>query len=197
MKKTLAISFGAFLISFVIQYLLIYLFPYTGLSRLLAIPFCIFLSAIVAAVYYYGVKFYSTFQDHPNLYGLLTLVLVIFLNIQLYVQEFRPSIWSQIYSYSKVYLNYDTIKYDDLFIPRDRQDYMRTPGELPKYVAALHKFRNKIPYDGSYSIYLVRETPVSDPSDYDPVLYSSEEIYSKLDTGAEKQFYRILGWSKE
>ena len=197
MKKFLAISFGLVLVSIVLQSLLIYLFPYTGLSRILSIPLCILLSSFIAAAYYYGVKFYSTFQNYSALFGFISFLVIVVLNIQFFPQESRLSVWQKIACYSTVYVNYENVEYDDIFIPKENLNYAHEPCEAQKYVAALQKYKDKIPYDGSYSLYLVRETPVSDPYDYDPVLHSSTEIYSKLNTGAEKQFFRILEWSKE
>ena len=180
MKKTLAISFGLVLVSIVLQSLLIYLFPYTGLSIILTVPLCILLSSFIAA-----------------LFGFLSFLAIVILNIQFFPQESRLSVWQKSACYSTIYMNYENVEYNDIFIPRENLNYIHEPCEAQKYVAALQKYKNNIPYDGSYSLYLVRETPVGDPSDHDPVLHSSTEIYSKLNTGAEKQFFRILEWTKE
>ncbi|WP_421774386.1 hypothetical protein [Gracilimonas sp.] len=197
MQKTLAISFVLVFVSIVLQSLLIYLFPYTGLSRILSVPICILLSSFIAAAYYYGVKFYSIIESYSALLGFLSFLVIVILNIQFFPQESSLSVWQKIACYSTVYVNYENVEHDDIFIPRENLNYAHKPCEAQKYVAALQKYKNEIPYDGSYSLYLVRETPVSDPSDYDPVLHSSTEIYSKLNTGAEKQFFRILKWSKK
>lgn len=193
MKKTIAISCGLVILSIVLQSLLIYLFPYTGLSRILSVPLCIFLSSFIATAYYFGIKFYTSFQNHSIILGgFLAFLMIVVLNLHFFPQESRLSTWQKISCYSRVFSNYEGVEYNDIFIPRDNTNYAHEPCEEQKYIAALHKYKDEIPYDGSYSLYLVRETPVSDPSDYDPVLHSPNEIYPKLNTGAEKQFYRIL-----
>lgn len=178
--------------SFLIQIELVYLFPYTGLGRIITIPLAILLTVGIAAFYFFGVLTNKTLKSYPVLTAIPTFFLVCFINLQIYTQEYRPSVVSQIKNYIQVYFNYNEIVFEDIYIPRSNPDYQYQEGYLPRYVAALHKFQDQIPYDSTYSIYLEKDRNITYVSGYNPILTSKNEIKEKLKTGAERIFYELL-----
>ena len=178
--------------SILIQAELVYLFPFTGLGRIIAIPLAIILTAGIAAAYLYGFKTNKIFKSYPLLIAIPILLIVCFVNLQVYKQEYRPPVLSQLKNYIQVYYNYDQIVFEDIYIPRSNPDYQHQEGYLPRYVAALHKFQDQIPYDSTYSIYLEKDRNIVYANNYDPILTSKKEIKEKLKTGAEKKFYELL-----
>ena len=180
------------IIVFLLPSLLVYLFPYTGLGRIIALPIIVLISINVVIGYYFLVSKNETYKKYPLFSALIALISILLINLVFYPQESRQTILTQTKNYIVTYNNYDGIVFEDIYIPRDNYLYIHQSDSLQRYIAALHKFQDQIPYDSTYSIYLEADRNIIYANEYDPILTSKEEIREKLKTGAEKLFYDIL-----
>lgn len=170
------------------------MFPYTGLAIMIMLPLSLIATLILISAYYFCVRNISFFQKHSWSIGVLTVLLVSVINIHLFPQEYRPPVWQQLSSYYQTYNQYHQLEYQDIYIPRMFPDFKHSKGKLENYVGALHKYRDNIPYDSTYSIYLSHERPGMKQQGEKDILKSEDDILNKLDTGAERLFYKILNW---
>lgn len=192
MEKRAVIVICMIIVSILLQNALLYLFPHTGLERILMVPFCIFISFVIAFTYYFVVNKFLHFRKNENIYGIISLILIAFLNIHLFAQDSQKSVWQHLSCYTQVFIKYSDIEYNDIFIPRENPYFTHDNCEYQKYTAALHKFQDQIPYDGSYSIYNKQRNYYNSYGEIDPVLESQEEIYTKLRIGADQVFFKLL-----
>ncbi|MGW8957059.1 hypothetical protein [Paenibacillus sp. NPDC055715] len=129
-------------------YLLIELFPYTGLGRVIMLPFIFMINAVLIGLTVFLIrKFYSVF------YIIILLVVVLLtlrITVSLYPQEFSPSIPQQINDSIAAINDYDHSLPADLEKP-SFNTYQTGANE--KYVVALYKYRHDIPLDGSFHLY--------------------------------------------
>ncbi|MGR6129388.1 hypothetical protein [Paenibacillus sp. SER-28] len=128
--------------------ILIELFPYTGLGRIVALPLVFILNATLIISVIHLIRKLS-----PLCCALIlvpTILLSIWNTILFYPQEFSPSIPKQIkYSISAIQ------HYDDLTLA-DWEGYTYSPsrsGESERYVVALYKYKHRVPLDGTAYFY--------------------------------------------
>lgn len=182
------------LVAFIFPAILVYLFPYTGLGRIIALPFIIIFSLGVVIGYFYLTKKEEKVKNYPLLSTIVALICIVLINLVLFPQENRPSILTQLNNYINVYQNYDEIIFEDIYIPQNDSRFIHNKDSLQRYVAALHKFQTEIPYDSAYSIYFAEDRFFVNGKEVNPILTSKNDIPIKLKTGAEKVFYDILNF---
>ncbi len=149
-------------------YILIVLFPYTGLGRIVALPIIFILNTIIIIL---GIYVKHKYNHQRNILAWSTIVLLTIINsVLFYPQESGPSVTKQVWYSVYAINNFDNSTISDLDLPlSDKSDLN---GKPERYVVALYKYRQHIPLDGSFQIY--RE-------DYDDTSISSiEEIPKKL-----------------
>lgn len=149
------------------------------------------LSSIIFAFIYLQLSIKKKIT-RPILFESLSFSILVIVTLQTFPQENHPPIPSQLYGFFEVFFKYDEIKYSDIYIPKEFPNFRSHSNLGPKYIAAIHKFQDSIPYDGSYSIYLDEERNISHIYGYDPILRSREEIHTKLQFEIEKVFYGLL-----
>ncbi|MVO99553.1 hypothetical protein [Paenibacillus lutrae] len=188
MKRAVVCGLATLLISVTMIILMVQLFPYTGLGRIIAIPMTIVVNSAIIAL---GI-FLSRKMELPQFVIIWTLIIVITASntITFHPQENSPSVYKQIgHSISAVKHN-DEIKLFSLYKPIESHDAEKlspdkqTPQE---YIVALHKFRFEIPLDGSF----VLDESVNKYG-VDPAIRNIEEISDKL-----VGHYEILWWYLE
>ncbi|WP_316569098.1 hypothetical protein [Neobacillus sp. YIM B06451] len=139
-QKVVLKAMAAILPTFILIELLVRLFPYTGLVRILAIPLILSLNiAFVAAAIFLTRK--GTVLRNLLVWPvaiLLTLITTTFF----YPQESSPHVAVQIRDSITALKNYNGIKPEDL--EKDDEE---------TYVVALYKFRKEIPLDGTFYLY--------------------------------------------
>lgn len=161
--------------SIVLQYILIKLFPYTGLERIVTIPATIALNLTFIAVYF----IISTKYGHRILNITVTLLLSIVMTIVLYPQDSDPPVYVQSTLAINAISDFDAITLEDLEINTDVNN--------PRYVVALYKFKDQLLSKGTYQLYQ-RENVYF----YNYSIHKLEEIPSKL-IGYHKVMWWYLG----
>ncbi len=194
-KKALFSAIFIVIVSVHLQILFVYLFPYTGLGRIIAIPFNIGMSAIISMFYYYAVKTGESAKKYPVLISIPVLILVMFLNAQMFTQVDGIPITQKIKGYINVFQNYENVRYEDIYITNERENYSLNPVLEAKYIAALQKYKDQIPRDGSFGLYNFREDLSVSPTNK-KILKGNTKIENLLKTGAEKEFFKLLEATK-
>ncbi len=189
--KAFVIAVLMVFLSIILQMLFVYLFPYTGLGRIISIPMSIGLSIVVSIIYFFSIYTIESEKKYPILISIPVLILVIFLNAQLFPQDNGAPITVKLRSYISAYQDYESIKYDDIYLTNDRDNYVLSRDIEARYIAALQKFESEIPRDGSFSLYNFREDSSASPSDKN-ILIEGTDIQTLLKTGAEKEFFKLL-----
>jgi hypothetical protein len=167
-------------------YILIKLFPYTGLGRIIALPLAFILNSSVIIL---GIVITRNLKHTRYTLSWISIVLLTVLNtIVIYPQESRPNISKQIlYSISAIN-NFDHSPLADLELPLSESSIK---GGHERYVVALYKYRQQIPLDGTYYIY--RE---SSSYYFDTSIKSIDELPTKL-IGNDKLIWWFLEKTKK
>ncbi|WP_059173510.1 hypothetical protein [Bacillus sp. FJAT-27445] len=140
-QKAVLKGIAAILPTFILIELFIRLFPYTGLARIIAIPWilCINVSLVGAAIYFIRK---GTALGRNKLVWPVTILLTLITTIVFYPQEGSPHVAVQIRDSLAALKNYNEIK------PEDMEE-----DDEEKYVVALYKFQKDIPLDGTFYLY--------------------------------------------
>jgi len=173
------------------QVMLAAMFPDSDVGGFMRVPASILATAVLLYLYYWIIDNIPALEKVSFVLGIFTLSGIVMLNIELHRQDGRPGVWQQLGSYAYVAQNYRSISCDIINEPIMRSRRNMKPGEIEKYVAAVHRCREIIPLDGSYALYSVKPRNASDQHF---VITDLNEIPDKLDTGIERQFYRFLEW---
>ncbi len=156
--------------------LMVQLFPYTGLGRIIAIPMTIVANLAIIAL---GI-FLSRKMKLPQFVIIWIVIIVITASntITFHPQEYSPSVYKQIGNSISAIKNNVEMKKSSLYKPIESYDIeKRSPDKQTpeEYIVALHKFRAEIPLDGSF----VLDESV-DKYGVDPAIRNIEEISGKL-----------------
>ncbi|WP_256873628.1 hypothetical protein [Paenibacillus kribbensis] len=174
-RRNLIYALIALLPTLFMFHILITLFPYTGLGRILVLPLVFILNAVLIISVIYLIR-----KLGPLCYTLVLLpfiLLSIWNTIYFYPQEFSPSIPKQI-SYSISAINH----YDDLTMV-DWERYTFTAngnGDSERYAAALYKYKHRVPLDGSLYFYndtdFHKDSPIKNLNGIPPELYPHHQF---------------------
>lgn len=174
-SKNITIFLILILPSIVLQYILIKLFPYTGLERIVTIPATIALNLTFIAVYF----IISTKFGHRILNITVTLLLSIVMTIVLYPQDSDPPVYVQSTLAINAIRDFDQITIEDLEINVGRNN--------PRYLVALYKFKDTLLSKGTYQLYQHENVYF-----YNYSINNLQEIPSKL-IGYHKVMWWYLG----
>ncbi|MBP1993049.1 hypothetical protein [Paenibacillus eucommiae] len=166
-------------------YILIELFPYTGLGRIVALPSIFILNTIIIVLGVYITHRLNRKRLSYTLAWFTILLLTVLNTIVLYPQEFSPSVSKQVWYSISAIKNFDDSPIKDMKLPISHTN----EGANEKYIVALYKYRLQIPLDGSYFIY--REYK-SDMSSNDTAIKTIEDIPTKL-----KGHHKLIWWFLE
>lgn len=121
--------------------LLIDLFPYTGLGRIVSIPSTIFINSLVI-VLCLVIKKKALWIRISKI--VITIITTIWITIAGHPQESAPSVFVQSKNAIHAIQEIDNITREDLNVNGDVN---------PRYVVALYKYRDEILSDGTYQLY--------------------------------------------
>ncbi|WP_379159488.1 hypothetical protein [Paenibacillus sp. sgz5001063] len=151
---------------------LIYLFPYTGLGRIVSIPSTIIINSLVILL----CLFISNKVLWINISKtLITNLITIWITIAGYPQESDPPVLVQSKNAIHAIQEIDNITKEDLNVNGDVS---------PRYVVALYKYRDEILSDGTYQLYQ-RDNEYF----YDYSINDVHEIGSKL-----IGYHKVMWW---
>ncbi|WP_229522420.1 hypothetical protein [Paenibacillus monticola] len=122
--------------------LLIYLFPYTGLGRIISIPSTIIINSLIILLCLVITNKVLWIKISKIL---MTIVITIWITIAGYPQEFNQSVLVQSKNAIHAIQAIDNITKEDLNVDGNVNN--------PRYVVALYKYRNEILNDGTYQLY--------------------------------------------
>jgi hypothetical protein len=175
----------ALLPTLILFFILIQLFPYTGLERIVALPliFCLNATIIFVAI--------TLLKNSNNLHYKLVLgvivLLTIIITVALYPQPGGPSVFKQIANSISAINQYDQITIQGLNLPLEKT-YSSHNGDPERYVVSLYKYRKDIPLDGSYHIY--RENELDELKYWkDTSITNTDEIPNKLEG-----HHKVIWW---
>lgn len=188
MKRIVVFSLTTFSISIIMIILMVQLFPYTGLGRIITIPITIVVNSAIIAL---GI-FLSRKMKLPLcvIVWIVIIVITVSNTITFHPQEYSPSVYKQIGHSISAIKHYDEIGKASIYKSIESHDVenlslnIQTPQE---YIVALHKFRDELPLDGSF---VLNESV--DKYGVDPIIRNIEEISGKL-----VGHYEILWWYLE
>jgi len=159
--------------SVLLLFVLIKLFPYTGLGRIISIPATVLINSlfIIICMTLNKIKYGKKILNIT-----VVLILTLSLTVGLYPQEFNPPIFVQSIKAVNAIQDLDQITREDL----------KTNGELdnPRYVVALYKFKDELLSEGVYQLYQ-RENVYF----YNYSINELEEIPSKL-----IGYHKVMWW---
>lgn len=140
--KLLIILIVVMLPSVLLQVVLISLFPYTGLGRIVTIPLTVIINLTITINCILLIK---RKKWGKYLTIVLSLSLTIVVTIGLYPQEFNPPILVQSINAVDAIQDYNQIQRNDL----------ESNGRLndPRYVVALYKYKDDLLDEGIYQLY--------------------------------------------
>ncbi len=173
------------------QMMLSAMFPYAELGSVFTIPASILSTAVLMYLYYWLIDNIPPLEKASFVLGVLTLGGIVAINVELHKQEGSPGVWDQMGNYIHVVQNYNSITCDTVNEPINSRRANLKPGEVERYVAALHRCREIIPIDGTYALYAVQTRNISNP---DLIIHDIDEIPQKLETSVERYFYNFLEW---
>ncbi|OKP94389.1 hypothetical protein [Paenibacillus sp. P46E] len=149
-SKVLVKDIWSYIFSFILLLLptilllvsLVYLFPYTGLGRIVSIPSTIIINSLVIVL--------CLFISNKVLWikiskTLITILITIWITIAGYPQEFNPPVLAQIKNAINAVQAIDSITKKDLNVNGNVSN--------SRYVVALYKYRDEILDDGTYQLY--------------------------------------------
>ncbi|MHA6534602.1 hypothetical protein [Paenibacillus sp. BAC0078] len=156
--------------------LLIYLFPYTGLGRVVSIPVTIFMNSLVILLCLVITKKVLWIKISKIL---ITILITIWITIACYPQEFNPPVLVQSKNAIHAIQEIDNITKEDLNVNGNVNN--------PRYVVALYKYRDEILNDGTYQLY-----QQDNEYFYDYSIDDVNEIGSKL-----IGYHKVMWWYLE
>lgn len=123
-----------------LQLVLINLFPYTGLGRIVSVPVTVIINTLLII----ACKIFTRKHGKKVLIITVTLFITLTLTVGLYPQESSPPIYVQTMQAVKAIQDFDYTTREDL----------KTNGNLenPKYIVALYKFKDEILSEGVYQL---------------------------------------------
>ncbi|NGZ77683.1 hypothetical protein [Saccharibacillus alkalitolerans] len=142
-RNNAALSVLLFMLpSFLLLFVLFDFFPNTGLGRILSTPATLLVNLLITMA--------LVLLPYRKLWfrivrGVVVIVCTCWITIAFYPQEFSPPIEEQAAEAVRAIRDIDTVTRNDLV---DRARF-----EDPRYVVALHKYLDEIPFDGSYQLY--------------------------------------------
>lgn len=155
-------------------YVLVYLFPYTGIERIVALPAIFFINTTI--IFIVMIKSYSLKKHRRIIIWIFTILLTIFLSIAMYPQEHNPHVIKQMGNSISTIKEYDRISEVELDLSSAQNNSsMDNQSVEDRYVVALYKFKDQIPLDGTYNLYQQESTYF-----YDTTIRSIDEISDKL-----------------
>lgn len=158
--------------SVILQYILIKLFPYTGLARVMTVPATFVINSLLIFVCIIITKKYG----YRILSITVTLVLSIGMTIGIHPQEFYPSVYTQSSEAIKAISDFDQITLEDLEVNGHKNK--------PRYVVALYKFKDQLLSKGTYQLYQEKNVYF-----YNYSINDLEEIPSKL-----IGYHKVIWW---
>lgn len=188
MKRIFISSVATILITVIMIILMVQLFPYTGLGRIITIPMTIVVNLAIIASGIFLTRKVKLLQ-----FVIIWIVIVIITasnTITFHPQEYSPSVYKQIGHSISVIKHYDEIEKSSLYKPIESQDVEKQSLDKQtsqEYIVALYKFRDEIPLDDSFVL-----DESLEKYGVDPAIRNIEEISDKL-----LGHYRILWWYLE
>ncbi|TCZ79384.1 hypothetical protein E0485_05850 [Paenibacillus albiflavus] len=162
-------------------YILIELFPYTGLGRIVALPMIFVINTVIIAC---GLAISKKIKKQYRIViwtGII--ILTISISILSYPQESGPHIVTQTKHAVIAIENYENITKDDLeIIENSSTKKLVNPDE--RYVVALYKYKHELPLDGTYKMY--QREPVYF---YDSHIRKIDDIPAKL-----IGYHKVIWW---
>ena len=147
--------------------LLIEFFPYTGLGRIVTIPFTFLINicivGIVMLIRYRKTWFVITKVS-------LTVIITTIITIYMYPQDSGITVVQQAQEAVQAIKQIDNL--DRMYLEYDGYNHEA------EYVVALYKFRNELPMDGTYQLYNGENGTAYN---YDPAIYNMQDIPKKLE----------------
>jgi hypothetical protein len=162
-------------------FVLFQLFPYTGILVIVVFPIIVLMNA--ALIYAMMKKAGKNHARLTKLRYVLTLLLTMSLVIALFPQSSGTHIVVQATDGFNAIQHLEDISLDDLKLKKDKSGYV-IGDSSERYVAALYKFRQEIPMDGSFHIYERDGNPK-----FDPVITEVGQIPDKL-----SGFHKVMWW---
>ena len=158
---------------------LVRLFPYTGLGRIVFIPSAILMNAMIILASM-AIRTRAVWTRIVKI-G-VTLMLTVAITVGGYPQEFGPSVPVQIHHAIQAVRGYDDVTREDLNVDGYQDN--------PQYVVALYKFRNELLREGTYQLYQRENVYYRDYT-----IKELQEIPSQL-MGYHKVIWWVLTWLK-
>lgn len=170
--------------SLLLLFLLIELFPHTGLGRIIAVPgiMGINLTIILCAL----VWLRSKRRSRRIMVWTAVVLLTIMIAVGMYPQEHDPHVVAQIGKSISIVREYEEISEADLDLGRLLRAGLDSSAAELRYVVALYKYQHTLPLDGTYHLYQRESTYFIDTS-----IRSIDEIPEKL-VGYHKVVWRYL-----
>jgi len=155
-------------------FVLVYLFPYTGLERIIALPAIIFINSTIILIVM--AKSHVLIKHIKIMTWMITIFFTMFLSIAMYPQESDLPVIKQIDNSIITIKEYDriTLKELELINSLEHKSIDNQSAE-DRYVVALYKFKDQIPLDGSYHLYQQEVSYF-----FDTTIKSIDEISDKL-----------------
>lgn len=164
------------LVTIMMIFFMVQLFPYTGLARILSIPATIVVNLTIITV---GILLTRKMKLPRFVTTWIIIVIITGLNtITFHPQEFSPPVYKQIGHSISAIKHYDKIKKSSLHKPIESRNVAKVSPDYQtpqEYIAALHKFRHEIPLDGSFVL-----NHSVDKFGVDPAIRNIDEIPDKL-----------------
>lgn len=155
-------------------YILVYLFPYTGLKRIVALPAILIINSTIILIVM--VKSSSLKKPIRIITWMLTILLTMFLSIAMYPQEHDPHVFKQMSNSISTIKEYDRISETELDLSRAyKNNVIDNHSVEDRYVVALYKLKDQIPLDGTYQLYQRESTYY-----FDTTITNINEIPDKL-----------------
>lgn len=172
--KNFIYYFFAVIPTILLLYVLVHLFPYTGLERIVALPAIFIINSTIIFI----VMVKSNLLKKPGriITWMLTIFLTMFISIAMYPQEHDPHVFKQIGNSISTIKEYDRISEMELDLSSAyKKNSIHNQSVEDRYVVALYKFKDQIPLDGTYNLYQRESTYF-----FDTTITSIDEIPDKL-----------------
>ncbi|WP_405155918.1 hypothetical protein [Paenibacillus sp. FSL K6-0108] len=167
-------------------YLLVQLFPYTSLMRLIMFPLIVMINAGIIFIAGQKTEKKVTHTVKGTLRNALIILLTLLVTIALYPQASDRHIVVQIKDGILAIRHSEDITPKDLKLNKDQSGKIIGDSN-ERYVVALYKFRQDIPMDGSFHIY-----EKAGNRTFDPVINNEKQIPEKL-----MGFHKLMWWVLE
>ena len=145
-RKPLIIFISYIIVGLIIESIIFYLFPFTGLGGVICYPFCVILS-----IAFGWTLFKLTKKNIARVYIFIAFfsfqILQFYLELKIHPQDFGGSPISQINDFKNALNNYDKIKFGDFGSLTKSEKviyYFKFKDNLPKSISTLTIFRNDV-----------------------------------------------------